>query len=536
MFHRELKINFGELERAADALDCYVRTLTRLAEGLQMFKKAMGGGEGEAYEALMQEKRKVTEHITRELGAVTDTRGILCSYIRDMTAVISPDIWGQQMVVDRNDIWANMMTMEEKIMHLANIGYYARVSSWDIYTISPDQKTRKAEERYYKQVETVREDIVPAYYWRIQNLMAEVTRIYQDKIVVYENIDDEYQWIARDNYQKYTDSRDSYWDAKIMANQAMDDFGLGVIDGIWDMLVGAVVPGGSLAYTMAAGVTCAFCGKVGLEKPEWAGKQVEGLIKSQESMEKNPLLLAEGIAQGASDALEQKGICYCAGYIIGPILATKGITKGIEKLRVAYSARQASRALKAEEAAMRGADDLANPAVNSMDDVGKSAADIADDIANSADDVGRVAEGGTNAIKNNLANSIKDIREKMPNTNLAKRGNMAVADVDIPGIKDNFVAHSKINGDLDKGANVADFSYIKPDNERIFTTYVEDQYPRYHDTEAKILEDIASQIVDPSVGGTINLYSELPCCQSCSNIILEFRRMFPNIELNVFVK
>ena len=124
----------------------------------------------------------------------------------------------------------------------------------------------------------------------------------------------------------------------------------------------------------------------------------------------------------------------------------------------------------------------------------------------------------------------------MPNTNLAKRGNMAVADVDVPGIKDNFVAHSKINAELDKGADVADFSYFKAENERIFTSYVDDQYPRYHDTEAKILEDIASQITDPNVSGTINLYSELPYCQSCSNIILEFRRMFPNIELNIFVE
>ncbi len=124
----------------------------------------------------------------------------------------------------------------------------------------------------------------------------------------------------------------------------------------------------------------------------------------------------------------------------------------------------------------------------------------------------------------------------MPSTNLAKRRNMAVADVDVPGIKDNFVAHSKINAELDKGADVADFSYLKPENERIFTLYVDDQYPRYHDIEAKILEDIASQITDPNVSGTINLYSELPCCQSCSNIILEFRRMFPNIELNIFVE
>lgn len=49
-------------------------------------------------------------------------------------------------------------------------------------------------------------------------------------------------------------------------------------------------------------------------------------------------------------------------------------------------------------------------------------------------------------------------------------------------------------------------------------------------------KDIAGQIKDPNISGTINLYSELPCCQSCSNIILEFRRKFPNIKLNIYVE
>lgn len=62
----------------------------------------------------------------------------------------------------------------------------------------------------------------------------------------------------------------------------------------------------------------------------------------------------------------------------------------------------------------------------------------------------------------------------MPSTNLEKRGNMAVADVDVPGIKDNFMAHSKINDVLDKGSDAADFFYLKPENERIFTSYVDD--------------------------------------------------------------
>nr|MBO1354677.1 hypothetical protein [Enterococcus sp. DIV0212c] len=54
--------------------------------------------------------------------------------------------------------------------------------------------------------------------------------------------------------------------------------------------------------------------------------------------------------------------------------------------------------------------------------------------------------------------------------------------------------------------------------------------------EVKILEDIASKIKDPKLSGKIDLYTELPACQSCTNVILEFRKKFPNIELNIFTK
>ncbi|WIY63611.1 deaminase domain-containing protein [Bacillus arachidis] len=61
------------------------------------------------------------------------------------------------------------------------------------------------------------------------------------------------------------------------------------------------------------------------------------------------------------------------------------------------------------------------------------------------------------------------------------------------------------------------------------------KFDRFYDTEAKILEDIASQIKDPNIFGIIDLYTELDACQSCSNIILEFRK-HPNIQLSIYTK
>lgn len=161
-------------------------------------------------------------------------------------------------------------------------------------------------------------------------------------------------------------------------------------------------------------------------------------------------------------------------------------------------------------------------------------------ISKEAGNVGKAeAFEGTGNIKKTLSSRVAEIREQMPNSKLRNQGNMASADVDILGIKKDFIAHSQINSSTSKGAELGDFSYLKPESERMFSTYVEAgkpgaEYSRFHDTEVKILEDIASQIDNPSIQGTINLFTEAPACQSCTNVIFEFRRKFPNIKLNIY--
>ncbi|WP_189021035.1 deaminase domain-containing protein [Paenibacillus marchantiophytorum] len=45
---------------------------------------------------------------------------------------------------------------------------------------------------------------------------------------------------------------------------------------------------------------------------------------------------------------------------------------------------------------------------------------------------------------------------------------------------------------------------------------------------------LSFQIKDPYVSGPINLYTEFDACQSRSNLVMEFRRKYPNIKLNVY--
>ncbi|MDI9363590.1 MAG: deaminase domain-containing protein [Flavobacterium sp.] len=67
---------------------------------------------------------------------------------------------------------------------------------------------------------------------------------------------------------------------------------------------------------------------------------------------------------------------------------------------------------------------------------------------------------------------------------------------------------------------------------RRFTTSVV-KYDRLLDSEVKLLEDFAAKFHNtPNVKGNLALTSELPFCNSCSNVITQFQKMFPNVKIH----
>lgn len=126
---------------------------------------------------------------------------------------------------------------------------------------------------------------------------------------------------------------------------------------------------------------------------------------------------------------------------------------------------------------------------------------------------------------------------------MKKSGNFGYAEVDVEGINQNeFFAHSSVNQATDKGVlpgmslkpqgePVFYAKKVDPDNSRIDTP---EAYLRDYDTEYKILNDIASQLGNnKNAKGTINLFTERFTCQSCTDVIMDFRREYTKITLNV---
>jgi hypothetical protein len=68
-----------------------------------------------------------------------------------------------------------------------------------------------------------------------------------------------------------------------------------------------------------------------------------------------------------------------------------------------------------------------------------------------------------------------------------------------------------------------------------FKTFpVPDGHSRAYDSEYKLLEELASRYGQmPNIEGMVDLYTERPPCDSCSSVIKQFGRLFPNILLTV---
>ncbi|PVL83820.1 hypothetical protein C4797_19840 [Salmonella enterica subsp. enterica serovar Weslaco] len=103
--------------------------------------------------------------------------------------------------------------------------------------------------------------------------------------------------------------------------------------------------------------------------------------------------------------------------------------------------------------------------------------------------------------------------------------NIATSNYNINGQTGTADALSGMN------TNNSPFLHTPADGSRKFTTF-EVGHDRAFDSEVKIFEHIANKF--PTMAkGRIDLYSELKVCPSCSEVITQFKAMYPNIEVNV---
>lgn len=80
------------------------------------------------------------------------------------------------------------------------------------------------------------------------------------------------------------------------------------------------------------------------------------------------MVLVEGLAQEVSDVVDQEGICYSTGYIIGSFLGTKGMDKILKSTKVFIKDKISSN--------IKVVDDVVNTVSNKIDDFSNSITEV----------------------------------------------------------------------------------------------------------------------------------------------------------------
>ncbi|MDP5562822.1 deaminase domain-containing protein, partial [Pseudomonas aeruginosa] len=128
-----------------------------------------------------------------------------------------------------------------------------------------------------------------------------------------------------------------------------------------------------------------------------------------------------------------------------------------------------------------------------------------------------------------MAQRVMDVRAGLP-SNLRRSGNVAIAEIDIPGIPRQMAAHSQVS-DAGKGligSGSGNFVAQSVPNKAGDMVY------RGIDTEYKILDNIADQLgSNTSARGTVNILTEKAACASCLNVAEQFKAKYPNITVNI---
>lgn len=240
------------------------------------------------------------------------------------------------MVVDRNDIWCNMESILNACDRISSMVYNVNVSWFGtIYTAFAEDDVKAKERKYYNRLENVRKNIQRSYQENIVSQKAELVRLYENKVVVYENTDDEYaSRVSSDYYPKYTSLGESFLNVFEWLGEAVTDFTEGVMEGLIGLIDGVGELLWGIGEFAVSGITVFVCERINCEAPKWATTNVSEVEKTIGAIMDEPLILLEGISQEISDMGEGRGIWYCAGYAAGMYAGGKGLSEAEKAARV----------------------------------------------------------------------------------------------------------------------------------------------------------------------------------------------------------
>ena len=388
---RDIKINYGKIEDIISNIIKYDGPLNDLEASLKYIKAEINNSTGESIDSLLNNYELLIKNIGICKEELNDLRKILSDYINEMSGYAQAIHRGSLIRVDRNDVWWNIKSMEGIINQITDEQMrwgYNYSGSW-----SSDKDVIRREEYNASQIESINH-IVEKYVNTLNQKIQEIYAIHNSKVIPFENTDDAFRDRAWNMYWKCTGLGDWVGDFFGFLDKSFNNIIDGVLKGLTDLVVGiAQLAIGAVEYVGSCAVVV-LCEPFG-GAPDWIKNKVNEDNELILSILKDPALIVEGIAQDASDAVDEKGICYSAGYLGGTFLGTKGLDKIAKGVKGLISGGKA--------ATINSLDDIARYGLNSLDDVIEKAG------IQSVDDLARIGVTSSEDLAKLGVNSVDDL-------------------------------------------------------------------------------------------------------------------------------
>ena len=389
---RDIKLNIQALHRIRLKLQTYVESLEQLESASQIFLETIKDQDSQAYEKLsaMWEKDIMSAE-TQIKEQFQTTAKVLGDYIRTMESYIAPKNPELDMRVDRNDIWWNCQQIEKNIDACGSIltdtaGSLADYEKPFLYNIFEDEETNEARKRAWEEEENAERGRRQRNYAKLKEFrellsakrdgtlsdyMSGIWTIYNDKVVPFENTDDEYKKIMDGYYDEWKNFGDGLWDF----GNVVWDVGRGLFDAAKDLVTGVLsLLAGAFEILLWLSVKGTIVDTLGL-MPEKLDADVKGIWNGALGILSDPGNALEAMGQGIFDTADENGIAYSVSYVTGDVLCGILLDKGLGKV---------SKLGKMEDVA------------DTAGDMAKAAGNVGDDIAEGALKGGTPTRGYSN--------------------------------------------------------------------------------------------------------------------------------------------
>ena len=433
MFKRDIIVNYGSLDELVRQLDTYVNALNDIRSAVKSIMLKMESGRGLTIEHLKERDSTLVFEIDQVQKEILDLKNIIKNYTDEMTNIIKPVVRSNFMQVDRNDIWMNKEAINTACRNVYNIPNNTIIWAYNEgYSMFDDEDELADKRRNARNLYSVQRTLSGSKA-KFDRLIEKMDSLY--KIVKnYENKDDYFCERAKQLKADNTSFFEGVEDVLDGIAKTKQDFYKGVFEGLKDCVLGLKdLLAGVVKYAGAA-IVCDTAGGVKYigvaeelqEKredniPKWAKTCYTETNDKILAVLHDPVVIGESLAQGASDALDHKGMAYGTGEVGAMVLVSVAGDKGISKAKSLALGAKAGKTLDKLDDVAGGVSKV--KLGDKLDDVARAAESKLDDVAFGGDEAVKIGgvEKSSNVADGTGKASTK-ISSEMKNKILEKKG------------------------------------------------------------------------------------------------------------------